>query len=149
MVINDIIVNEYFKHKNNMNAAYAVFKKNPSMTNASRHAEATSTFKNFCTDTLATLVGDVPADASEKDLEILTHFEDYRSCKQCNSDLLYKVADDRFIASGEFLENFPGWCHTCLAEHCNNTDCSLCTVSKDTENCSFKGLKNIYIQSDK
>ena len=148
MSLNDTITNEYFKLKNTMNAAYTIFKKNPSVVNAAKHTEATNEFNTFCTQTLAVLVGDVPAEGSDKTSEILANFNDYKTCKQCSSELLFSVSNNHYIASGDFLEDFPGWCYTCLVKHCQSTDCETCTVSKDPNTCSFKGIKEAYTNTE-
>ena len=142
------IIDNYFKYKNKMNAAYTVFKKNPSIVNAAKHTEATNEFNTFCTQTLAVLVGDVSPEGSDKKLEILANFDDYKTCKQCNHELLFSVSNNHYIASGDFLEDFPGWCYTCLVEHCQSTDCETCAVSKDTNACSFKGIKEAYTNTE-
>jgi hypothetical protein len=58
------------------------------------------------------------------------------------------VNDRHYIASSEFIEQFPGWCYSCLTEHCAEQDCETCIVSKDPDSCSFKEVKNIYSQTN-
>jgi hypothetical protein len=61
--------------------------------------------------------------------------------------LLVKIYDGRYIGSSDLVEEFPGWCYTCLAEHCCATDCAICNI-KDKEDCSFKSMKEFYLTRD-
>jgi hypothetical protein len=70
--------------------------------------------------------------------------EEHYRCKHCGSKLLVKIYDNRYIASSDFLTDFPGWCHTCLVEHCLKTSCRECTV-RDNEECSFSYMKEYYM----
>jgi hypothetical protein len=70
--------------------------------------------------------------------------EEYYRCKQCGSKLLVKIYNGRYIGSSDFLAEFPGWCLTCLVEHCVKTDCQACEV-KDKEECSFSYMKEFYM----
>jgi hypothetical protein len=74
-------------------------------------------------------------------------FEEYYRCKRCCSKLLVKIYDDRYIGSSDFLPEFPGWCFTCLVEHCCRTDCNACKV-KDKEDCSFSHIKDFYLSDE-
>jgi hypothetical protein len=82
-----------------------------------------------------------------KDILELAHFKKYYKCKQCGTKLLVKIYDGRYIASSEFEEEFPGWCHSCLVDHCCAVDCSSCII-KDKEDCSFKHVKEFYLAED-
>ena len=79
---------------------------------------------------------------------ILNNLETYRTCGQCNSELLFPVSDQRYIASSDFIPEFPGWCFTCLVEHCLATDCEQCKVAANPATCSFKETKKIYAEED-
>jgi hypothetical protein len=81
------------------------------------------------------------------DLIEVEDLEEYYRCKQCGSRLLVKIYDDRYIGSSDFLAEFPGWCYTCLVEHCCKTDCNTCKV-KDKEDCSFSHIKDFYLSDE-
>lgn len=137
------ILYKYKQLKEKMDAAYTVFRKDPTVTNASRHTTAAQAFTNFCVDTMAELAGSGNEDQNRDDL-ILSNIDNYKTCKKCGSELLYLVSEDRFIGSSEFVPEFPGWCHTCLIEHCLRTECTECTVAATPASCSYKEIKNIY-----
>jgi hypothetical protein len=138
------IKHKYFQLKKKRDAAYTVFKKTPTVENASKHTIAAQAFTNFCIETMAALVEDT-GDPDKRE-EILANIEDYKTCKQCGSEVLYQVDNRGYIASSDFLEDFPGWCYTCLVEHCCAQDCSTCTLVADPSKCSFKEVKNSYLQ---
>ena len=139
-MIDSTLLVEAKKLKKASEAAYAVFKKNPSVTNSSAWSLAARAYNDYCIKLIDELIKDETVD---KTAEILEHFDDYKSCKTCGSELLYPV-NDSYIASSDFLEAFPGWCHSCLVEHCCGTECETCTVSTDYANCAFKEIRDIY-----
>lgn len=145
-MLDSLILDNYNKLKNEMAAAYSVFRRNPSVTNASAYTTATQAYTTFCVETMKALAGDV--DEPDKQSEILANIEKYRTCKECGSEILYKVDDKHILESSDFEPNFPGWCHTCLVEHCVATDCSACTIVADHTNCSFKETKNFYMNQE-
>lgn len=140
----DTIKATYFNLKNKVDAAYNVFRRKPTHANNVRYSEAAQAFKEFCLQTMAELVGDTE-DAVNKNT-ILENIDLYKTCKHCGSTLLYTAGTNDYLASSDFLENFPGWCHTCLVEHCLATNCESCTVASDPATCSFKVTKEIYTQ---
>lgn len=128
------------KLKETSDAAYLVFKKNPSIANANSWVAAKQAFTDFCISTIEALIEDTAGDAADK---ILTNFDKYRACERCGAELLFPTTRDNYIASSDFLEDFPGWCYPCLVEHCSNQNCDTCTVPADNQNCSFKEVKNL------
>lgn len=143
MNVSPEIISKYFTLKDKLDAAYLVFRRQPSLENATKHTNAMQEFRNYCVNTLAALVGDTSNEAAEND-KILTNFEDYETCKQCDTKVIFKTSEDQFIKSKDFLVDFPGWCYNCLVVHCCNTDCETCSVAKDPSKCSFKAVKNTY-----
>ena len=131
----------YKQLKNKMDAAYKVFKKDPSVANASRHTAAAQAFTTFCIDTMATLVGDVEVDHRE---DILANIEQYLTCTRCGEELLFQLDEDDYIESGLFVPEFPGWCYSCLVKHCVARDCESCTLTSTPDTCSYREIKNIY-----
>jgi hypothetical protein len=123
--------------QSNMNTAYAIFKKNPTTDNANSWGAATRSFNEFCVKAISDLLNET----KEASSDVTSNIEAFKNCKQCGAELLFPTVGDHFIASSDFLEEFPGWCYSCLVEHCQNTDCSECKVSKDPVNCSFKIVK--------
>ena len=81
------------------------------------------------------------------DIIEIEDLEEYYRCKQCGSKLLVKIDNDRYIASSDFIIEFPGWCHTCLIEHCVKTDCKACKI-KDKQDCSYAYMKDFYMTED-
>lgn len=139
------ILNNYKLLKQKKDAAYLVFKKEPTPANASRHSVATQAFTSFCLDTMEKLAGiSVP----DNDAEILADIERYRTCKQCEAELVYPVSEDHFVASSEFVAAFPGWCHTCLVDYCRTHLCEQCPLTNDYNNCPYKEIKNIYTEAE-
>ena len=136
---------DYKNLKAQKDAAYDVFKREPNLTNATRHSTAAQAFTSFCVETMAKLVGDQPEDYEN---EILNNLETYRTCGQCNSELLFPVSDQRYIASCDFIPEIPGWCFSCLVEHCLATECEQCKVAANPATCSFKETKKIYAEED-
>jgi hypothetical protein len=139
------LLTEYTTLKQQKDAAYTVFKKEPSTINASRHAIATQRFTTFCIETMETLAGETTPDHSD---DILANIENYRTCKKCEAEILYQVDEGRFIESSDFVPDFPGWCYPCLIEHCCKADCSACTLVTDPEKCSYKEIKKIYTDTE-
>ena len=130
--------------KNKMDAAYRLLKKDPSIISANRHTAAAQAFNSFCVDTVKAMAEGNQSD-SDKQQEILNNIDNYKTCKQCGSEVLYEVDDGHFIESSDFEPNFPGWCHTCLVEHCCSTNCLGCDLVSDHTTCSFKEMKNFYM----
>jgi hypothetical protein len=106
MSLNTEIIETYYQLKKAMDAAYKVFKKEPSVVNATRHTTAAQAFTNFCLEAMAEAVGDTE-DTINKE-EILANIEEYKTCKECGSEILYQVDDHHFIESSDFVPDFPG-----------------------------------------
>lgn len=141
------LLDKYNQLKQKKDAAYTVFKKNPTVINSSRYTTAAQLFTAFCVETMGVLAGESPSD--DKQEEILANIADYRLCKHCNAELLYQVDDKHFIESSKFVKDFPGWCYSCLVDYCCEHQCEYCGLTEDPENCSYKEIKNIYLTSDK
>lgn len=128
-----------------MDAAYTVFKKEPSSVNAARHYTATQAFTSFCVESMKALADDLPVDNTE---HILANMDTYKACKQCSTELLYPISENQYVEKSDFVPDFPGWCHTCLVEHCKYTECGKCTLTEDPGSCAYKEIKNIYIAAE-
>lgn len=136
----------YLQLKASMDAAYTLLKKEPSVINATRHTAAVQAFNTFCIKTMKTLVGS-SEEGSDKRQEILANIEEYKTCNTCGSQILYPVDASHYIESSDFVPDFPGWCHTCLVEHCCDTDCRICRVTAgDPAECPFKEIKKLYLE---
>ena len=147
-MLDSATLSEYINLKNKMDAAYTVFKKEPSVINATRHTTAAQAFTSFCVDTMATLTG-VTDEAPDKQAEILANFDQYKECACCGEQLLYRVDDKHFIQNVTFVPEFKGWCHTCLVAHCCNIDdCSACPLPAelgfDYAECPYKEVRKLY-----
>jgi hypothetical protein len=131
------------KLKKKMDAAYKVLKKAPTADSVTTYTLAVRAYNDFCTKTITDLLD---AEAVDKTAEVLANLEKYKTCKHCDEDLIFLTTDTNYIASSEFLEDFPGWCFTCLLEHCLAHDCEGCTVSTRPSNCSFLEIKKLHQQ---
>ena len=136
----------YDQLKREMDAAYIVFKKEPSMVNATRHATAAQKFNSFCIEAMAELADEEPTFIEDTE-HILENFDDYKSCKKCGVELLFRVDDKHYIKHLNFVPGFPGYCYACLVKRCCSIDCNRCTLVDDPSTCSFKEVKNIYNDS--
>ena len=147
-MIDATVLNTAKKLKKEMDAAYAVFRKEPTMENASGWNATTKAFNNFCIQTIKDLI-EAEEDSTDKTEEILANIEEYQKCTQCDAELLYSTSANSFVASSDFVEDFPGWCYPCLVEHCIATDCESCDItSQPSELCSFKEIKKIHMQNN-
>ena len=140
-MINQMLLAKAKELKTAVDAAHLVFKKNPNVRNSTNWSLATRAYNEYCVQIVDELIAD-PKPAAE---DILKNFEAYKTCKQCNCELLYPTSDTEYIASSDFLPEFPGWCYTCLVEHCCETDCEACDVNTFTD-CSFKPVKEICLK---
>jgi hypothetical protein len=138
------LLDEYYRLKKDKEALYQIFKKEPSILNSTRYTTAVQAFTNFCVDTLAVLAEDTEA-ADTPSEDVMLHLADYKTCKQCGMELIFPVDEKHYIESSNFLIDFPGWCYSCLLDHCCEQNCQTCSVSKDPDNCSFKDIKNNYL----
>lgn len=125
------MLSTYKDLKSKMDAAYEVAKKDPSYNSISKHTIASQTFTTFCINAMAELAGEESKDYKD---QILANIEEYKTCKKCNSEILFQTDESKYI----------GWCHTCLAEHCLRTNCEECSVASDPTTCSFKDIKVSY-----
>ncbi len=129
--------------KEQVDAAYSVFKKHPSPDNATQYSSVKLQYQKMCEKFVTDQLNEQAAEEDRKNT-ILENIEDYRVCKTCGSELLYQTSEKDYVASSDFIEDFPGWCMDCLTKHCLTTDCEACTVAKNPEACSFKNIKKIY-----
>jgi hypothetical protein len=157
-MLNEDIINRYKQLKDKKDAAYTVLKVEPSVTNAFRYTTAIQKLSNFCVDIVADAANIPDTDISDK--EILAHFQNYSDCFCCQgegreSKLLTKIDNNHLIRHSNFVPQFPGMCHSCMVEHCLGTDCNSCypyidnpKQKQDPATCSYREIKNIYLQSN-
>ena len=141
-MIESYILEEAKKLKEAADSTYLLFKKNPTIENSQRWTNASRSYKDFCTTVFDNLI----TESSDPGPDIVENFGQYKTCNTCGAELLFPTSESTYVASSDFVEDFPGWCYTCLAEHCTKTDCSKCTVSKDHNNCSFFEVKKYYLE---
>lgn len=139
-MLDQAVLAEYFKLKNERDISYKIFKRKPSAENASKHTIAVQNFTNFCVENMAALADDNESNRKE---EILSKLADYKSCKTCGADLLYIIDEQNYIERNDFVAAFPGLCFDCLTKHCSSTSCEACDLVEDSAVCGFKELKNI------
>jgi hypothetical protein len=124
--------------KKEMDAAYIVFRKEPTIEHATAWTATTATFNNFCVDTIKGIIDD----EQNRHEEILANIEAYKTCKQCGAEVLYPI-DDSYVTNINFVDYFPGWCYDCLLEHCLTHECEGCTVTADPSDCPFSEVKKL------
>lgn len=139
-------LSSYIELKKQVDAAYAVLKKTPSSENVTRYSNLQLKLQELCVQIVEEEVSKV---VTEKDThkEILENIEEYKTCKECGSEILYQIDEGNFIASSDFVEDFPGWCYDCLLTHCTETDCTTCNL-KDPVTCTFKRIKEFSVNSE-
>lgn len=130
--------------KKTMDAAYLVFKKRPTLDNATTWSTATRAYNDFCIKTITDLLS---KEDSDKKAEILANIDKYKECKNCGKELVYVVGTDNIVTSIDFAEDFPGWCYECLVDYCTSHNCEGCTVSTRPLTCSFAEIKKLHEQS--
>ena len=132
----------YLELKKQVDAAYTILKHDPSSENATRYSTLKLRLQELCVKLVEEEASKVVAEKNYYE-EIINNIEEYRACKVCKSELLYQLTDGSFIASGDFVEAFPGWCYDCLVTHCSTTECKDCTIVKEEDRaaCSFKSVK--------
>lgn len=141
----------YKKLKKEADAAYTLFKKAPTSELATVRRETLQNFRDFCTDAMAQLAADAGyRERTISDAEITKDIDKYKSCTKCYSTLAMPLSDGKLIKQAEFIPEFPGWCHSCLLEHCKQTDCANCRVihydcvtAKAVSHCPYKEIKEI------
>ena len=135
-------ISRYKELKELTEAAYLVFKKLPTQENASRYSSLKLQLQELCVEIVEDMMKEQFPEEDKKE-PILENIEKYRYCKTCDSEILYQISPEEFIASSDFVEGFPGWCYDCLLTHCSKTNCDECTVSEDPTSCSFRSVKEI------
>ena len=130
--------------KKEMESAYTIFKRQPDIDNANSWTTAVKTYNDFCVDFVTNLIEDEELSASKK-AEVLANIEKYKTCKQCNTDMLYLSGTDNYVASSDFVMDFPGWCFSCLVEYCTTHECVGCTVTTRPTNCPFSEIKKLHM----
>lgn len=146
-MINKSLLTKAKNLKKVADAAYALFKRNPTVENAGRWTNASRTYSDFCVSTFNTLL---VADDTSKKAEILANLEKYETCKQCGTKLIHlaSTAHNSFVADSNFVEDFPGWCYNCLLSHCMVCGCSDCTIAQVQDGaCSFSEVKRLSTQA--
>ena len=131
--------------KKTMDAAYTVFRKRPSVENAAKHTTATAAFTDYCTNAIIEMIKEInQEDTTDKRAEILAKFDEYKLCTRCGAELLYMVDKDQYVENIDFLEDFPGWCYSCLLEYCTTHRCEDCTVTVRNFDCPFVEVKKLH-----
>ena len=130
--------------KKTMDAAYVVFRKRPTTDNATLWTTASRNYTDFCVKTITDLFSE---EAENKQQEILKNIDAYKVCNKCSKELVYGVGSKDFVASIDFVEDFPGWCYDCLLDHCLSCKCGDCTVATRPSECSFVTIKNLHEQT--
>ena len=123
-----------------LDAAYLVFKKQPVIDNASRWTAAQHAYNDFCVNLVTKLIE--PDDIEDMTEEILTNIDEYKTCKQCNAELLFPTSNTGYLASSDFIAEFPGWCYPCLTEYCATHECGACDITNPLT-CTFKEVKKL------
>ena len=123
-----------------MDAAYIVFKKRPTIENNTTWTAAVREYNNFCISTITNLI----TEEEDKKQEILDNFDTYKVCSQCGLELLFMTKEGEYIEHLDFMKDFPGWCYSCLLEHCLSTDCSDCAITPRPFNCPFDKIKKLH-----
>ena len=71
-----------------------------------------------------------------------------KNCKLCGGRMIF---ENRYVPGWfhESSENIENWsiCHTCMVEHCVNTNCLGCEYGKYPD-CRFLWLKEHYMSED-
>lgn len=145
-MIDILVLNNARKLKKEMDAAYKVFKKTPTFENANLWTAKVREYNDFCVKAIETLISE--DDAANKKEEILANVDKYKKCNQCEAELLYLTSEDNYVASSDFVEDFPGWCYPCLVEYCTTHECEGCTVTKRPFNCSFAEIKKLNMPAE-
>ena len=145
-MIDIMVINKAVKLKKEMDAAYLVFKKEPTVENSAKWTSSTRAYNDYCISTITKLVNE-QIDSMTYVEDIIANFDKYSKCDKCGAELLFRTAEDKFVASSDFVESFPGWCYPCLVEHCANTKCEDCTVNTKPT-CPFAEVKKLTAEGD-
>ena len=146
-MIDITVVDHAVKLKREAEAAYLVFKKEPTIENSARWISANRAYEDYCVSTMTKLVNE-RIDAITTAEDIAANFDKYSKCTSCGSEILYRTDDEGFIASSDFVEGFPGWCYHCLVEHCTKQNCETCSIVKDHLTCKFTEVKKLLVHGD-
>ena len=143
------LIKKYKQLKLRMDAAYDVFRRVPSQAAAVRYHTNTHTFKTFCTEAMQQFADESPSSGLDKET-ILANFDSYRICNSCLKELLFRTQSDDFVATLDFIQEFPGSCFTCQVDYCVEQDCVTCSENPESEpdKCPFKEIKNIYLNDN-
>jgi hypothetical protein len=68
-------------------------------------------------------------------------------CRMCNDGVSIKTEDGWILKSNSEGDEGKGICHTCLVEHCVNTNCLGCSWYKYPD-CPHIGTKKIYMEEE-
>ena len=128
--------------KSNMDAAYIVFKKRPTLENNTTWMSAAREYNNFCVSTITDLV----TEEVDKKQEILDNFDTYKVCSQCGLELLFPTKEGEYIEHLDFMEDFPGWCYSCLLNYCTTNSCEGCKISPRPFKCPFDKIKKLHMK---
>jgi hypothetical protein len=145
-MIDNITLTKATKLKKTQDAAYKLFKRKPSTENAGIWTTSNKTFTDFC----VTAISDLIDEDKLTEEEILERAEEYKVCKHCGADVIYKVGNKQFISNVNFVEGFPGWCFDCLLDYCVEHECEGCKVNPKylSSNCPFAEVKKLYMQKN-
>jgi hypothetical protein len=140
-----VVIAERFKKARD--AAYVVFRKTPSTSNATKWTAASRNFTDFCVNTMTDLIKEKQEGTISKP-DILADFESYKTCKKCGTQVLYLANKDNYVATSDFVEEFKGWCYNCLVEYCTTHECEGCGENPRlyTDSCPFREVKNFYLE---
>lgn len=146
-MIDITVIDKAVKLKKELEAAYIVFKKTPTVENSAAWITATRIYNDFCISTITALVEERIGQVNQRE-DIVTNFDKYKECNQCGAGLLFPTTGDNYIASSDFVEDFAGWCYPCLVQHCTTHECEGCTVAKNPETCPFKEVKKLHVPGE-
>lgn len=146
-MIDITVVDHAVKLKKEADATYLVFKNEPTIENSTHWISANRAYEDYCVSTMTKLVNERINTITAAE-DIATNFNKYSKCASCGSEILYKTDDEGFIASSDFVEEFPGWCYPCLVAHCTNHNCETCSIVKDHLTCKFTEVKKLLTQGD-
>ena len=68
-------------------------------------------------------------------------------CRLCGKKVSVKVGGDYILSSESEGDEGKGICHTCLVEHCVETNCLACDWYKYPD-CPHKETKKIYLERE-
>ena len=146
-MIDITVVDKAVQLKKEMDAAYLVFKKTPSVEASARWTAATRAYNDYCVKTISKLVDERIEDVNHLE-DIINNFDKYSKCETCGAEILFRVNGDKFVASSDYVEGFPGWCYPCLVEYCTTHDCKRCDVTSDHSSCKFAEVKKLHVQEE-